>query len=112
MHDDFGFNDMEYNSKFYYNKKCRFPDIYNISSNLSAEEKIETLIAQVHELAKTLSDCIMVIDDLQDALNQVAGTTSKEITITRYEIERHTQGFHSMLIIGNKEGKKDESNIH
>ena len=54
----------------------------------------------------------MVINDLQDALNQVAETTSKENSITRYEIDRHTQGFHSMLIIGNnKEGEKNEDNI-
>jgi hypothetical protein len=97
---------------FYYdNAKCNLPVKYDIPYSATSEEKVELLKLQVENLTYTLCDCVNVVNDLQNALNQAINTVERNINNTQYEIERHAQGFHSMLIIGNKEGKKDESNI-
>lgn len=80
-------------------------------NELTPEDQIALLKEEVANLGEALSRCINIVNTLQHTVAEYMHYMDRQVDVTRYELDNHRGSFHSMLIIGNKEEKKDESDI-
>lgn len=116
----------DYYSGYFYEdavpEDCEQPVINQIMAmseeelkDMPLEEQVRLLKEQVNELGNTLSRCIQILNQFQRTSSDYMRFMEHKSESVYYsltnELERHTGQFHAMLIIGNKEAKKDESDI-
>lgn len=75
------------------------------------EEQVALLKAQVESLGNTLNRCINILNTFQYTSAEYMSFVEMKTEQAMYEIHKHSDSFHAMLIVGHKEEKKDESDI-
>lgn len=76
-------------------------------------EQVALLRAQVDSLGETLSRCINILNTFQHTSTEYMQFVDAKAERAAYEIHKHSDCFHAMLIVGHKhkEKDKDESDI-
>lgn len=88
------------------------------SSPITKDEKITSLeneIAMLHNdlwnYKNELERLMEIVSEFQHIYKERTHQTELEINTMYENLNRHVNSFHAMLIIGNKDGEKSESNI-
>ena len=79
--------------------------------DIPIEEQVRLLKKEVNVLSNSLSRCIHILNAFQNTYTDYLNYMDSKIQRTASRIEQHMDCYHTMLIISNKEIKKDESNI-
>lgn len=86
-------------------------ELNKMINKMSPEDQIIVLKEEIVHLGNALSRCINIVNNLQHNVEDYMHYVDMQLNSTRHAINKHTNSFHTMLIIDNKEDQKDESDI-
>lgn len=76
-------------------------------NNASLEEKIDSMAYMLNKMGNVINDMQNIISYQQEAINYLQDAMGNR----RREMEKHTESFHTLLIVANKEDNIHENNI-
>ena len=107
--------DNKIDNKIYADTSCTYS---NKNSSLVENEEMQQLKNEIAMLNNDLYTCRNdlerlkeIVSEFQYIYQQNTHQTELEINTLYNNLSNHTNSFHAMLIIGNKDGEKGESNI-